>query len=119
MAATVLETYCARRSIPGARFKETLLTRSLNPLARRLRPVLRRVSPDFFALDEAYVECVGRVRTLHQLLDESYDFRNHEENRAFLRRALRLRVSVERLHDEVWGCFSTSSGRRRRDGERE
>lgn len=95
------EKFCRQYKLPPTEFRAALLSRTLYPTARLLRPLLTLLNHDYFAADLSYIDGVGRIRRLRELANESYEFNQHPGNRSFLRSTLRLRVSVGRMHDLV------------------
>lgn len=95
------EKFCRQFNVPPADYRAALLRRTLYPSARWLRPFLRLLDHDYFAVDHAFIDSVGRLKRLRDLVAESHEFARHPANRGFLRRTLRLRVSVGRMHDIV------------------
>lgn len=100
-AGTFSQRYCRARGLHPSDFVESLLDACLYPQARPLRPWLERLSPGFFAADREFVEAVGRIRRRAEFGFEAEDFRHADRRRSLLRRVLRLRVSVGRVHREV------------------
>jgi hypothetical protein len=101
MTEDFAEKYCQHYKIPPPHFRADLLRRTLYPASRWLRPFLILLDRDYFAADLSYVESVGRLRRLRDLVTESNEFTHHPDNRRFLRQTLRLRISVGRMQDIV------------------
>jgi hypothetical protein len=99
--ANFRQRYCQARGIRPEEFVEALLDAGLYPQARLVRRGLERLVPDFFAADREFVEAVGRIRRRAEFGFEAEDFHHADRRRPLLRRLLRLRVSVGRLHREV------------------
>ncbi len=93
---TFAKLFCARHSLDQAKFDETVLRRSLYPLARLFRPVLGLI-PGYFAPDREFISCVGGITELHGFYQEAKAYAKDPNNRGFLRWTLRLRVSAGRL----------------------
>lgn len=87
---------CARFGVATERYLEFALRRTLYPHARLLRPLLRAWDADFFAPDREFLAAVGRLSRWRDFAGEVKDFHCHPANSGFLRRRLRLRVSVGR-----------------------
>jgi hypothetical protein len=100
-AGTFRQRYCRARGLRPADFVETLLDTCLYPQARLLRPWLEGLNPGIFAADREFVEALGRIRRRAEFRFEAEYFHHAERRRSLLRRVLRLRVSVGRLHREV------------------
>jgi len=101
MTENFAEKFCREHKIPATRYRAVLLRRTLYPAARWLAPVLRFINPEFFAADHEYLDSIGRLRRLRDLPHETHAFNHHPDNRSFLRRSLRLRVSAGRMQDIV------------------
>lgn len=101
MSKPVYESYCVRQGIREEQFTEHLLSRVLHNPARSFYPLLRRVARPHFALDRLFVDCVGRVRSQHQLKLESGLYHREHANHHFARRVLRMRVSIRRLQEII------------------
>ena len=93
---TFEEQFCARHGVAPEQYVEAMLKRSLYPLARWLRPVLAMDSA-FFAADRNFILGVGRISRFDDFDAEVRDYLIDPENAGFLRRVLKLRVSVTRL----------------------
>lgn len=93
--------YCAHHGVRDDEFESFLLPRSLYPQARLLGPLARLLRADPFSVDRVTLQQVGRCREPRQWLEEVHDFRHLAENRTFVRRVLRLRLSISRLHREL------------------
>jgi hypothetical protein len=101
MSNDFAEKFCRQFKVPPTAFRAALLSRTLYPAARFLRPLLTLLNHDYFAADHSYIDSVGRIRRLRELANESHEFAQHPANRSFLRSTLRLRISVGRMHDLV------------------
>lgn len=96
--ATFAELHCRRHNLPREHYARDVLSRCLYSHARFLAPLVAFVSPDHFDSDSDLVIGVGDLRRLDDLRHEFSAFAQHPENRGFLRRGLRLRISGARLH---------------------
>lgn len=96
--------YCAREEIAPAKFAEVALRRSLFPAARLLRPLLA-MNRNYFNPDREFVLGVGRITRFRDFDGEATDFRMDPNNRGFMRRVLKLRVSVQLLRHMVHDVF--------------
>jgi len=99
-AATFAERYCARHDLAPEEFMEAVLRRALYPQTRLLRPFMRLTSAHFIA-DRDFVFCVGRITRMRQFDQEALAYVQDPNNRGFLRKVLRLRVSVSRMQHLV------------------
>jgi hypothetical protein len=97
---TFAEKFCAKHCLPLEKYEKIVLSRSLYPAARLLRPVLV-LKANYFAADHEFVLRVGRLMRLGGFEAEVQDFLYDPNNRGFLRRVLKLRVSARRLRRVV------------------
>lgn len=103
------ETFCAQYGVPPPLYGATVLRLTLYPHARWLAGV---GSQNFLAPDRYFIACVGRLTRWGGFAGEAHEFQHLAENRGFLRRSLRLRVSVGRmraLFSEVMGGNTSAS----------
>lgn len=101
MTETFAHKYCCSQRIPTEDFYRVLLKQCLHPQARFLLPIIHFINPVFFQADFVFLDCISRIRTHEQLIDESHDFRHDRANRTSLRRWFRLRVSIARVQTIV------------------
>ena len=105
MQPTFRERYCAKTGIRPEDFESHVLARALYAHAKPFRALLDW-SANYFAADRDFVRCVGDIRSRRQFHAEAGEFRSHPRNKGFFRRALRLRVSAEKLRvlmESAWG----------------
>lgn len=93
--------FCRHFKIPAGHYRAAVLNRTLYPPARWLRPVLSLIDRNYFSVENDYIDGVGRIHRARELTNESHEFSHHPVNRRFLRRTLRLRVSVGRMRTLV------------------
>jgi hypothetical protein len=105
---TFAERFCARNNIPLSDFREAVLKLSLYPSARLLWPVLKLV-PGHFAADREFISNVGGIKRLRDFDIEVFAFANDPNNRGFLRKVLKLRVSAARLNGLLWSTLRDGS----------
>jgi hypothetical protein len=105
--ATFAEKFCARHNLAPEKYDEAVLNRALYPVARWLRPVLV-LKANYFAADREFIRGVRRLTRSGNFDSEAQDFLYHPNNRGFLRRGLKLRVSVSRLSRLVRDAFRES-----------
>jgi len=105
--ATFAEKFCAKHAQPPEKYEEIVLRHSLYPAARLLQPGLV-LKANYFAADHAFIRRVGRLTRLGGFEAEVQDFLYDPNNRGFLRRELKLRVSARRLGRMVRDAFSES-----------
>jgi hypothetical protein len=102
-AETFQEKVCRHFDVPPERYGALVLSCTLYPHARWLRPL---GSNEFLAPDRAFITAVGSLTRWRDFSGAAWDFQHDARNRRFTRRVLRLRVSVGRmrvLFSEVWG----------------
>lgn len=107
---TLQERYRAFHHLPDATCTEHLLRRSLYPHARWLRPLVKMLWPEAFALDWEFLAGLSTLRSRREFPAEANVFfdRSHRERR--WRHALRLRVSVQRAQREIDRVWSHRPG---------
>ena len=93
---TFEEQFCIKHGVAPEQYVEAMLKLSLYPLARWLRPVLAMDSA-FCAADRNFIIGVGRISRFDDFDAEVRDYLIDPENSGFLRRVLKLRVSVTRM----------------------
>jgi hypothetical protein len=103
---TFRELFCARYQVPSEHYVQEMLRRTLYRRARVVAPVVRFFSPGFFDADRDFVQGVGLIRRAEDLGGEVTDFHRHPHNRGFLRRALKIRVSCQRVSHLVGEVMS-------------
>jgi hypothetical protein len=91
------ELFCERYHLPPESYVREMLRRTFYPRALIIVPVIRFFSPGFFDADRDFVRRVGLIRRMEDLGDEVTEFHLHPRNRGFLRRALKIRVSCQRM----------------------
>jgi hypothetical protein len=95
---TFRELYCERRGISADRFEHELVYRSLHWQARPVYWLLG-LNREYTSPDYEFVRSVGDLRRWKEYREEAIEYHYHPRNRGFLRTALRLRVSAQRLKD--------------------
>jgi len=108
-AVTFAERFCAKHGLAPEEFLEAALGRALYPRVRMLRAV-RGLKDAHFASDREFISRVGRIKALHEFELEAYAYTQDFRNGAFLRRTLKLRVSVRRLQALVRRTWREGSG---------
>jgi hypothetical protein len=91
IGAPFAERFCVAHGVASDRYVDAMLRRCLYPHARWLAWILPH---SIFAADRELISSLGHLRRVSQFRDELRDHREHPENRGWLRRCLRLRVSV-------------------------
>ncbi len=110
---TFAELYCARHALPPEGFERAVLRRCLHRRAWLVGLTLRMFAADFFAPDLELVRSVGRLRRNHDFDLEVESFRHHPDNQHWLRRHLRLRISIRRLRRVLRETFADGAAGRR------
>jgi hypothetical protein len=105
--ATFAEKFCARHNLVPEKYEEVAFKRALYPVARILRPLLM-LKADYLTADREFIQGVGRLTRLGSFQSNVDDYLYHPRNRGFLRRGLKLRVSVSRLSRMVQDAFRES-----------
>jgi hypothetical protein len=104
---TFAEKFCARHGLAIEKYEAVVLQRALYPAARWLRPVLG-LNTNYFAADREFIRGVGRLTRSSSFESEAEDYLYHRNNRGFLRRVFKLRVSAKRLSRLVKDAFRES-----------
>jgi len=104
---TFAEKFCARHNLVPEKYEEVAFKRALYPAARILRPLLM-LKTDYLTADREFIRGVGRLTRLGSFQSNVDDYLYHPMNRGFLRRGLKLRVSVSRLSRLVHDAFRES-----------
>lgn len=99
------ESFCAVHGIDHGDFERAMLSRCLYPHARLLRPFIEAVSPGYFNSDVDFLRGVGVLRHRREFAYEADDFMAGQSRSPFLRRVLRLRVSVDRVRNQLDACW--------------
>ena len=103
---TFRELFCARYQVPSENYVPEMLRRTLYRRARVVAPVVRFFSPGFFDADRDLVQGVGLIRRAEDLGGEVTDYHLHPRNRGLLHRALKFRVSCQRVSHLVGEVMS-------------
>lgn len=94
---TFLELYCQRVGIARSDFVTDVLRRTLYPHARPLISLLESMDDQHFHPDYEFIEDVSLMRRPEHFAAAVRCYLEHPRNRAFLRRRLKLRISVRRM----------------------
>lgn len=89
--------FCQQYEVRPEAYAEAMLRRCLH---RRTRPfvwVLRRIDPEYFQPDFELIRSIGKLTHAHTWQEDAAEYQSHPRNKGFLRRRLRLRVSVQRV----------------------
>jgi hypothetical protein len=105
MSSTFRERYCAHHRIPVDQFEESLFRRTLYGHVRLIAPLWRLVAPEWFEVDREFIRTVGLLRSRRMFHAEAGEFHGGEMGRKFGRRWLRVRVSADRVREEMEACW--------------
>ncbi len=89
--------YCRRRGIAPSAFARELLLRSIYPHARPLFGLLTHLDRGHFEADLEFIVDVGQLRRRTDFGDAAESYLSHPANKGFLRRRLKLRISIRRM----------------------
>ncbi len=89
------ESYCERHRCTPLQFRQRVFWRTLHWHALPLAPFL--LPTGFFAEDLELIGACGQVRGMRELREELKEFRFRRVSESWLRRAMAIRVSTERL----------------------
>jgi len=93
---TFAAKFCAHYHITMEHYEDTVLERTLYPVARHLQTFLA-VRANYFAPDRDFVRGVGRSTRMRDFEQEVQDYVHDPANRGFLRKTLGLRISTRRM----------------------
>ncbi len=86
--------FCERFRCSSAEYEERMFRKCLYWHAKLLAPVLRRISPNFFARDFQFISYLGASTGLQEIVVDLLNFRDANlGRRSFWRTSLKLRVS--------------------------
>lgn len=95
---TFAEKFCARFEVAPQDYSRAALERTLHRHASVMRPIITWFNPGFFAPDTRFITEAGLATSHRDFGFAAEEFQESPANRRFLRRALRLCVSTDRLH---------------------
>lgn len=96
---TFQELYCAKNHCSPEQFHRRVFSHCLYPHARPIAPVIRFFSYDFFAADRTLLVSVAEAVSMKRVREEVRDYFWDSNNRGWMREALRIRMSGQRLKD--------------------
>jgi hypothetical protein len=95
---TLLDAYRIKNGdLDSKECKEALFWAALYPQARWLARLKGGYSSDYFEPEKDFLDDVLMVRTMDEYVMAARDYYAHPRNRHWLRRSLRLRISIQRL----------------------
>ncbi len=97
MSTTFAAKFCRHHGVRPEDFGGAVLRHTLYLPARWAGPLLRLFDRQHFAADLEFIQTLANLTKRSQFLAEARAFNYHPANLGFLRRKLRLRVSVRRL----------------------
>jgi len=103
-----IDLYCQQQGIDAAEFGAHIFDRALYPQARPLVGVLGLIRRDYFQADRFFIDDVSRLQRYEDFHAIGVEYSQHHSNGWFLRRALCLRVSTERMRRIVREVFRGS-----------
>ncbi len=102
---TFAERYAEAHGCAPTEFCDRVFWSSLHRPAVALAPLLLLLG-NHFAPDRALVAACGRARSLREIHEEIECFWRDPQNTGWLRKRLRIRVSVKRLQRTALPCFA-------------
>ena len=96
-----LEIYCQRTNQRRSHFVPDVLHRTLYPHARPFIRLLEALDQQYFHPDYEFIEDISLMRRPADFSAAVRSYLEHPRNRTFLRRRLRLRISVRRMLELV------------------
>lgn len=91
-------------------FNREVLRRTLPMHARVLLPLASLIKPDVLAADYDLIADIAILTSRREFSESAGTRRFHPANRGFLRRVLRIRVSISKLRDLVYDVMRPPSG---------
>lgn len=91
-------------------FNREVLRRTLPVHAKVLLPFARVFQPDLLAADYDLIEDIALLTSRREFSESAGTRRFHPANRGFLRKVLRIRVSISKLRDLVYDVMRPPSG---------
>jgi hypothetical protein len=96
-----ISLYCRRRGIAPSAFARDLLLRSVYPHTRPLVTLLTQLNRGYFEADYEFIVDVGQLRRRTDFGAAAESYISHPANKGFIRRRLKLRISVRRMLELV------------------
>jgi hypothetical protein len=94
---TFAELFSAAQRCSADSFEERVFWRCLHRRALPAAPIVRWLSPGYFAPDWEFVRASAHCSTLRQIDEEIRDFTLDSANHQWWRRVARFRISTRRL----------------------
>jgi hypothetical protein len=91
-------------------FNREVLRRTLPMHARALLPLASLIKPDVLAADYDLIADIALLTSRREFSDSAGTRRFHPANRGFIRKVLRIRVSISKLRDLVYDVMRPPSG---------
>ncbi|HVU32960.1 MAG TPA: hypothetical protein VHE61_05975 [Opitutaceae bacterium] len=95
--ATFQQSYCRHHRCNEADFSTRIFWRTLPPHAAVIAVFCGGFRGRIFSLDRDFLSSVARATTVDQVREEIRDYMLDSQNRRWLRRRLRVRISCRRL----------------------
>jgi hypothetical protein len=100
--------FCERFDCPPAEYEDRAFRQCLYWHARLLTPVVRKLSPRFFAEDMKFIQELGLTSDWRAARSEVLSFQaENQSNSGFWRNSLRIRVSGRKAAELAQRLFST------------
>lgn len=115
--ATIAERYCTHFEIAADRYGRHALWRALPLQAQVAYPLLCCI-PGYFDADLEFIAAVGRGTHLRDFAGDASDYQVHPDNRTWLRRTARLRVSSRKLLRHLTLTLGASTKKQEQAAER-
>ena len=96
-ARTFEDLYCESQRCTPVEFHHRVFRHCLYRHALLFGPLLRLFRPQYFLVDHTFITDAGRARDIAEIRREVAEFFTHPNNRGWLRRTVRIRVSAGRL----------------------
>lgn len=114
---TFAELFCERHRVRPDDFVHVVFRRCLHRRTWVCVPLLRLLRRDYFAADYELIRDVGRLTHARGLGNDLADYYSHPGNIGFLRRRLKLRLSIGRVTRLVHSVLASERSRGVAGGE--
>jgi hypothetical protein len=104
------QRFLAQTSIRPENFNREVLRRTLPLHARVVLPAVTLIKPDVLSADYDLIEDIALLTSRRDFSASAGIRRFHPANRGFLRKVLRIRVSISKLRDLVYDVMRPRTG---------
>lgn len=104
------QRFIEKTRVPAEAFNREVLRRTLPTHARVLLPLALLIKPDLLAADHDLIADIALLTSRREFSESAGTRRFHPANRGFLRKVLRIRVSISKLRDLVYDVLRPPSG---------